>query len=127
MSADDIIEIEQLVARYNMAIDDGDGETYAATYVEDGEFVSPDSTLTGREALTVFGDAAKGREVQVRHWVSSIEVAVDGDAATARSNLMLLRVGAGGPSVVLTGRYADQLRRTEHGWRFMRRAFTPDR
>jgi uncharacterized protein (TIGR02246 family) len=121
-----MMAIEQLVSRYNMAIDDGDGDDYAATFSDDGELVLPDTTIAGREALIVFGGAAKERQVQTRHWVSSQVVTVTGDEATVRSNLMVLRVGGDGPAVLLTGRYADELRRTDTGWRFTRRVFTPD-
>lgn len=127
MSVADIIEIEQLVARYNMAIDDGDGDEYAATFIEDGVFVAPDMNIAGREALAAFGGAAKERKTQIRHWVNSQVVTVTGDTATTRSNLMLLRVGGEGPVVLLTGRYADELRRTDAGWRFTRREFTADK
>ena len=126
MSTEDIIAIEQLVARYNMAIDDGDGDGYAATFDDDGELVLPDSTIAGRDALVAFGGGAKDRAVRIRHWVNSQIVTVDGDRATARSNLMVLRVGGEGPAVLLTGRYADELRRTGSTWRFSRRVYTPD-
>jgi len=97
MSTDDIVAIQQLVARYNMAIDDGDGDEFAATFTEVGELVIPDATFSGREALATMGASAKEREVQVRHWVNSQHVTVTGDVARSRSNLLVLRVGADGP------------------------------
>ena len=38
LTGDDYIEIQQLYARYNNAIDSGDAEGYAATFVPDGTF-----------------------------------------------------------------------------------------
>ena len=127
MSTDDIVAIQQLVARYNMAIDDGVGDEFASTFTDDGELVIPETTISGRDALTGFGGSAKERPIRIRHWVNSQEVTVSGDQATARSNLMVLRVGGEGPAMLLTGRYADELRRTDAGWRFTRRVFTPDK
>lgn len=55
MTTEDITAIEQLVAHYNMAIDDGAGDEYSATFTDDGELVLPDATIAGREALVAFG------------------------------------------------------------------------
>jgi hypothetical protein len=49
-TADDYLEIQQLYARYNMAIDSGDAEGYAATFVKDGVF----NTFNGHDALVEF-------------------------------------------------------------------------
>ncbi len=126
MTTAEIVAIEQLVAHYNMAIDDGDGDEYSATFTADGELVLPDATIAGREALVAFGAGAKERSMRIRHWVNSQEVTITGDDATARSHLMVLRVGGDGPAVLLTGRYDDELRRADVGWRLTRRVFTPD-
>ena len=40
LSAQDNFEIQQLYARYNIAIDGGDGEAWAATFTPDGAFQS---------------------------------------------------------------------------------------
>lgn len=45
--------------------------------------------------------------------------------ATARSNLIVLRVGGDGPTMLLTGRDADEIRRTDAGWRIKRRRVHP--
>ena len=48
LTTQDYIDIQQLYARSNQAIDNGDGEAYAATYTEDGEFGG--SRRTGRSS-----------------------------------------------------------------------------
>ena len=47
LSAQDYFEIQQLYARYNIAIDSGDAEGWAATFTPDGVF----NTFSGHEAL----------------------------------------------------------------------------
>jgi hypothetical protein len=39
---------------------------------------------------------------------------------------MVVVSGVDGPKIVASGRYADQMRRTNEGWRFTRREFVID-
>jgi hypothetical protein len=50
LTADDYIEIQQLYAQYNIAIDSGHAEGYAATFTPDGVF----NTSNGHDALVRF-------------------------------------------------------------------------
>src|SRR5271169_756385 len=72
LTADDYIEIQQLYARYNNAIDSGDAEAYAATFVPDGVF----NTFNGHDALVGFindwRDKMKG--TSRRHWNTNLAI-----------------------------------------------------
>jgi len=50
LSAQDNFEIQQLYAKYNIAIDSGDAEGYAATFTPDGVF----NQFSGHDALVGF-------------------------------------------------------------------------
>ena len=50
LSTQDYVDIEQLYAQYNHAIDSGDAEAWAATFTADGSF----NKFTGHEALAGF-------------------------------------------------------------------------
>ena len=51
LSAQDYIDIEQLYATYNHAIDSGDADAWAATFTPDGSF---NTRFTGKEGLVGF-------------------------------------------------------------------------
>ena len=55
LTTQDYIDIEQLYATYNHAIDSGDGEAWAATFTADGTF----NKFTGHDQLVGFIQAWK--------------------------------------------------------------------
>ena len=61
----------------------------------------------------------------LRHNATNIVVDGDGLVATGSAFLIVYLVD-GGHKVISTGRYADELRKTDEGWRFTRRVFTAD-
>jgi uncharacterized protein (TIGR02246 family) len=122
---DDIVAIQQLAARYNRAVDSGDGETFAATFTPDGVSVTPGRELHGRQALAELGSSLAQTVPGIRHWTNNHVIDVDGDDADGTVYLIAYNVADGG-SILATGRYTDRLRRTPEGWRFVRREFTPD-
>lgn len=123
LPVEDIVAIEQLVARYNHAIDAGDGDGYAATFLEDGCFqIAGREPVRGRAALAEMVRRTTGR---VRHFVSNLLIEGEGDAATMRAYLDAIPRGGG--AVGTTGVYEDTLRRVDGRWLFVERRFTPDR
>jgi uncharacterized protein (TIGR02246 family) len=124
-TTDDIVAIQQLLARYNTAADSGDGAGFAATFTEDGEAVNGARTAKGCEALAAIGNSVATNVPGIRHWVNNHVIDVDGDHASATVYVTAIQVGAD-RKVLTTGRYADELQRTAEGWRFARRTFTAD-
>ncbi|WP_187369264.1 nuclear transport factor 2 family protein [Baekduia soli] len=116
---DDIEAIKQLTARYNRAFDSVDVPGYLATWTEDGFFERSNAgrSFQGHaeleELLTTFG-------VDGRHVTSDFIIEVDGDRATSSSHLIYLDVDAGF-KVAIFGIYADELVRTDEGWKFSAR------
>src|SRR3954452_12385824 len=80
---DDIVAIQQLLARYNTAADNGDGEAFAATFTEDGQAVNGDRVSTGQAALAAIGNTVATTVPGLRHWVNNHVIEIDGDRATA--------------------------------------------
>ena len=79
----DRLDILDLTARYNHAIDSGDGEGWAQTFTPDGVFKSARGEIVGRADLAKFAtDWFAGSEDTRRHWVCNQIVEVDGDVAT---------------------------------------------
>jgi pimeloyl-ACP methyl ester carboxylesterase/ketosteroid isomerase-like protein len=120
---DDVEQIKQLVARYNLAFDYGDVDGYLATWTEDGLFHRSNAlrSYQGHEALR---ELITTFPVQGRHVSTNFVVDVDGDRASASSYLLYL--SADGYQPVMFGVYADELVRGPEGWRFAVRKLQVD-
>jgi hypothetical protein len=122
----DLIEIQQLYARYNTAIDTGDGETFGRCFVASGHLDSGIAKFDGREALAGFAVQTHESLPGMRH--NTTNVLIDGDASgSARGSAFLIGyLTDGGYKVIVTGRYADELSKIDGEWRFTNRVFTAD-
>ena len=123
LSTQDYIDIEQLYARYNHAIDSGDADAYAGTFTPDGVF----NNNSGREALLNFvrGYAAKGGATR-RHWNTNLLITPTAEGANGTVYLFLLDTTAKPPGIVTSLKYQDVLVKTSAGWRFKKRTTVPD-
>jgi hypothetical protein len=119
LTADDYIEIQQLYARYNISIDAGDGEAYAATFTPDGVF----NKMAGHDALAAFvrnwHDNMKG--ANMRHWNTNLAIMGTPEGASGAVYLLLVDVSAKPPVITTAAKYEDQLVKTPVGWRFKNR------
>jgi ketosteroid isomerase-like protein len=109
---------ERLVIDYAALNDVGNWDAVAALYLPEGRMsrpTTPDDFVEGRDAILA---AFKARPVRAtRHICANIRVDVDGDNATATSQILLF-TGHEAPKV---GSYADTFARTADGWRFAER------
>lgn len=119
LTADDYIEIQQLYARYNNAIDSGDGEGYAATFTPDGVF----NNFNGHDALVGFikNWREKMGGANRRHWNTNLVITPTADGASGTVYLFLMDVGVRPPTIGTAAKYEDQLVKTANGWRFKKR------
>jgi hypothetical protein len=116
------IDIEQLYATYNHAIDSGDAEGWAGTFTPDGAF----NKFTGHDQLVGFIQQWKEKMNggNRRHWNTNLSIRPSKDGASASVFLMLVDVTT--KSIVATGTYNDTLVKTANGWRFKSRATKMD-
>ncbi|MDZ7729253.1 MAG: nuclear transport factor 2 family protein [Dehalococcoidia bacterium] len=61
LSTDDRLEIQELYARYNHALDFGDASGWAGCFTPDGVFASPNGTFSGTEQLQQFAQGFADR------------------------------------------------------------------
>src|SRR5271165_2755294 len=103
LTGDDYVEIQQLYARYNNAIDSGDAEGYAATFVPDGVF----NTFTGHDALVGFINDWRGKMNggAQRHWNTNLTIMPSAEGATGTVYLMLVNVSTKPPSITAVAKY----------------------
>lgn len=125
LTADDTIEMLQLYARYNTAIDTGDGDGFARCFVADGVFDGGMGVQTGHEAIASFARKTHEAMPGMRHNAGNIVFDESAEGATGSAFLIGYLAG-GGFKVIVTGRYQDELVRSPDGWRFAKRIFRAD-
>ena len=127
---EDKFAIEELIGRYNQAIDQGHYEEFLACWCEDGVFDGLGGPYVGKAAIRQFTDAYDERYRLrlngLKHFTVNILSCVSDDAATSSSHLQLVTTGAKGAHILFTGRYEDALRREQGAWRFARRKLHQD-
>jgi SnoaL-like domain len=114
LSSEDRLEVLELAARYNHAFDQGDAEAFANTWTDDGvfEFVTR-HTVRGRSELLGMPKTSAERGWTVRHWTTNPVIDGDGNEATLKLYVMVMRIDAEG-------------RHIEGKWKFIHRCLTPD-
>jgi hypothetical protein len=128
LTADDRIEIHELLARRGYASDTADVVGWVDTFTSDGVLEQPPveldlpggarempPTVEGVDALTAFLRASLPNIKGLRHVITNITTDQTADGAVARSAFHVLDTGRS--VTVVTGRYTDTLRRTEGGWK----------
>ncbi len=128
LSAEDQLAIRDLAARYNHAIDGGDGATYADTFVDDGVLDAGELCVEGRTALEQFGSSFAGTVRAPRHIATSLIIDGDDDHAELRAYVQMFAMVGEPPrhEVTASGTYLDALVKVDGAWRFVRRTFTID-
>jgi len=121
--------IHDLFTRYCCALDNGEVETVVDCFTEDAMLKSPVIDLQGSEAIRAFAGrfaAQRAAGTQFRHFVSNIEVALDGDAAAATAYLLVVISKDGAHRTLPPGRYECALKKERGRWRFSRRVVFHD-
>lgn len=123
LTADDLVEIQQLYAKYNWALDGGDSEGYASTFTPDGVF----NTNVGHDAIVKFADGFHaGLGAHVHHWNTNLMITPTADGAHGQVYLVLVDFATKPASIATSATYADELVKTAQGWRFKKRATKGD-
>ena len=129
-SIEDKFAIEELIARYNQALDQGRFDEFLACWAEDGVFDGLGGPYVGKAAIRQFTDRYDERYRLrlngLKHFTVNILSRIEGDRATSSSHLQLVTTGSKGAHILFTGRYEDELRREAGGWRFTRRKLHQD-
>jgi 3-phenylpropionate/cinnamic acid dioxygenase small subunit len=130
LSADDYVEIQQLYARYAQALDKGEGDRFADTFVEDGEFTGGRGAGRGTETrIPTKGSAAlfkMGSRSGTRHFTANLVITPTADGA--KGSCYLLRFNARNipATITETAIYDDTLVKTPQGWKFKKRVVWRD-
>jgi uncharacterized protein (TIGR02246 family) len=118
-------EVVALTIRYATAIDSQQYELLSTVFTEDADLDYGEvGHWTGAAEITEFMDLAHRGAANTLHRMSNQVVAVDGDAATARTYVDALILGPDGSGVNAIGYYDDEAVRTADGWLISKRTFT---
>jgi uncharacterized protein (TIGR02246 family) len=111
---DDRTEIRELIARYALALDAGDVDQCVDLFAGDAEFLVYGRSFAGHDGIgKMFREAPRGL-----HLTGVSRIDVNGDTATARSQVLFVRAGS---LQLRPALYDDDLVRDGGGWRFRRR------
>jgi uncharacterized protein (TIGR02246 family) len=116
----DEAEIRDLLLAFAHGLDARDWTAYAETFTEDGVFQILGQRRVGRAEIAAGPERDLTRFDRTQHFSTNHLIAIDGDAATARSYLLAIHIpDAGEPDVHtdIGGCYDCTCRRTEEGWR----------
>jgi hypothetical protein len=126
----DKLEIRELIERAMRYIDNGDGERLVSLFDEDG-MMQLSASVFDREGIRAMGRGSQPpwtapgellKQPGSAHLSSNPVIDVDGDAATAETDMVTLRRGEDGRAqIALIARYRDHLRRGDDGWRIRTR------
>jgi len=127
LSVEDQLAIQQLYARYNHAIDSGNGAAWADCFTPGGTFSSGSGNFAGTEQLAAFATGFASR-VKGRHWINNLVVDADDDGAKGSCYLVLWKLNDPGtpPNVLTTAIYHDTLAKAGGQWKFSSRTVKGD-
>ena len=123
LTAEDYIEIQQLLARYSFALDTGadNGYMYADLYVPDGVF----NKAKGRDAIAALARGGRRGPTNVRNLASFPIIRPSPEGATGIQYAQAINFGENRQPTELDhfGHYEDVYVKTANGWRFQSRTF----
>jgi hypothetical protein len=135
VSARDHLEIQQLAARYAIAVDTrrNDGNALADLFTADGELIGLRGSATGRADLAALAQrgimSVERPLVDVSHFSMNHVIQPTTGGATGKEYVVLLNFGPddkpGGEFASVGGHYEDAYVKTPAGWRFKRREYIP--
>ena len=112
----DVIELEQLLARYAAGMTRDDIDAVLAVFTPDGAYRAFGATYTLADFPALVRAAPKGL-----YLTGTPALEVDGDAGTGVQTLCFVDQKT---HAMRIGYYTDTYRRTEQGWRLQTRAMT---
>jgi 3-phenylpropionate/cinnamic acid dioxygenase small subunit len=117
-------QIRELYARYAYTVDLGRYPEWVQCFTEDGVFESPIfGQHKGADGLLKFTALYKASQggAQVRHVMSNVTFAINGDQATGGCYLSYYHCKDGKVALAALGRYEDKLCKFNGEWRFASR------
>ena len=132
MSAEDRLEVMDLLARYADCVDTANVEAYAALFTEDGIVEHSAGTVRGRDEIRAWvkGLADENRigpESRLKHVLGLPVIRGDSQRCTAQTYVLIMRQMEGGDiSTRLAGTYRDDIVKRDGRWQIEKRVIDLD-
>jgi uncharacterized protein (TIGR02246 family) len=140
LSVEDRLAIQEVIAKYSYTYDSNDADGFAQLFVEDGVFevfvagnTAAVFVLQSRAAIYAWAkqrlEGRRGAVTSRHHQTGILFEELTSDAARTRTMVLVTHQlpGEASPLPTLTGSYQDIWRRTDAGWRIVRRSAHVDR
>lgn len=123
----DKFAILEVLNRYILSIDTHDEQLFADNFHDDGVYVTPWGTATGREQIlaTIHQWHSGGITAGKRHMIGAFRIDVTQDRATSSSTYWVVNA-KDGTAIVATGAYTDTLEKRNGVWKLLERVQTID-
>jgi hypothetical protein len=130
LSVSDRLEIHELVARYNRAVDAGPEDRWLRewvnTFTEDGEFDCVLGVVHGHAELydlqkRLYTEPANWQYRGGQHWLSNIILTPNGEDVDLWATFLFFVPGPPAPIASLIGTYTDVVTKHDGKWLFARR------
>ncbi len=133
MTAQDRLDVIELIARYAQCIDGGDLDGYVANFLPDGVIEWGRGVAKGREEIRTWvgGLMSTGRiggePAFTRHFVN-LPYIFDGSSerCSARTYVIIFTLDSGGVTVPSVGSYNDTIVKVDGRWLFEKRIIASD-
>ena len=127
-SLEDKEAIRELLSSYCFHTDRKDADARLALFAEDAVWdAGKYGRFEGKRALREYMAKSASRDIKFRHLTVNEIITVEGDAASARSYVLVLKLEEGGaPTLFSTRFYEDRLVKTGGRWLFRSRIIQAD-
>jgi len=121
----DIEEIKMLMSKYCHGIDKQDEETFMSIWSDDADYVLPRGEGQGIDGIRALVHKVWDQVPKSHHHITNPIVDIDGDTASAKTDVFYFRLTDDGVNQLLSGGYALEFVRRDGEWRTRRMEFSP--
>jgi ketosteroid isomerase-like protein len=128
ITIEDKIIIQELIAKYNIALDNKNIDDWTNTWTDDGVWSTPFGEAKGKTELKnminqVTNEFASGK----RHLSTNIIIEDAPDNMTSAKSYLIVTEAKKTPEIVASGAYIDSLKKDTNGkWKFVQRRLEID-
>lgn len=119
----DVEDIRTLMAKYCHGIDKKNEELFMSIWSDDATYELPHGVATGTDAIRELVHTVWQRVPKCHHHITNHLVTVDGDRATADTDVFYYRQSSEGVVQLLSGMYSMEYARVDGEWKTRRLAF----
>ncbi|GEM29584.1 hypothetical protein NN3_05910 [Nocardia neocaledoniensis NBRC 108232] len=112
----DLEQIKILMAKYCHGIDQKDEQTFMSIWSDDADYLLPRGEGHGTEGIRALVQKVWREVPQCHHHITNPVIDIQGDIATAATDVFYFRLTADGTKVLLSGTYAFEFVKRDGQW-----------